>query len=145
MFKENHHLDILMSFCTVQATLNAYEMLDSLWASTYTGCRTNTGCQDRVIAVLQEVDSVEWDRVRPRLEGELTEARELAKNAEVLVHSVADLDGPCSGKLQTECLRLLHRTQLWVAAEEEIIHLMDQGQEILDNALCENKLIWQTE
>jgi hypothetical protein len=76
-----------MSLCTVQATLNAYEMLDSLWASTYTGCCINTGCQDCIIAVLQEVDSIEWDRVRPHLEGELTEARALAKDAKVLVDS----------------------------------------------------------
>lgn len=130
---------------TLQATLNAYETLDSLWASTYTGSRTDIGCQERVIAVLQEVDSIEWDRVRPRLEEELVEARVLAKDAEALMSSVTDLEGPCSGKLKFECTRLLCRTQLWVAAEEEIICLMDQGQEVLDDALYQDKLVWQSE
>jgi len=63
----------------------------------------------------------------------------------VLVDSMTDLNGPCSGKVQSECLRLICRIQLWVTAEEKIICLMDQGQEALNDALYENMLIWQIE
>lgn len=114
-----------------------------MWASTYTGCRTNTGCQDRVIAILQEVDIIGWDDVRPGCEKELLEARALARDAEALVQSVTNLEGPYSDRLKTDCAQILSRTQLWVAAEEQMIALMDQGQEVLDQALFEDKLVWQ--
>ncbi|KAG1794532.1 uncharacterized protein HD556DRAFT_1442720 [Suillus plorans] len=126
-----------------EATLNAFESLDLLWASTYTGSRTNTGCQDHVIAVLQDVDVQGWDLVRPVCEKELLEAWDLVRDVEVLVRSVANLEGPYSDQVQTECAQLLSRTQLWLAAEEQIIFLMDQGQEVLDEALYEEKLVWQ--
>jgi len=128
---------------TLQATLNAYETLDSLWASTYTGSRTNIGCQERVFAVLADIDIRGWNVVRPGCEKELLEARDLAKEAEALVCSVTNLDGPCSMQLKTECTRLLHRMQLWVAAEEQIISLVDQGPDVLDETFNENKLVWQ--
>ncbi|KAG1760810.1 hypothetical protein EDD22DRAFT_848236 [Suillus occidentalis] len=90
-------------------TLNAYESVDSLWASIFTGCCTNTGCQEHIIAILQEVNIIGWDDVRPRCEKELLEVQEV---------------------------------QLWVVAEEQIVALMDQGQEVLDQALFEDKLVW---
>lgn len=114
-----------------------------MWASTYTGCRTNTGCLERVSAVLEDVDVRGWDVIRPTCEKELSEARVLAKDAEALVHSVSNLDGPCSDQIKAECIRLLCRTQLWVTAEEELISLMDQGADVVDQALGEAKLVWQ--
>ncbi|KIK34921.1 hypothetical protein CY34DRAFT_17382 [Suillus luteus UH-Slu-Lm8-n1] len=126
-----------------EATLNAYESVDSLWASTFTGCRTNTGCQERVIAILQEVDIIGWDDVRPRCEKELLEAQELARDAEALLQSVTNLEGAYSDRLKTDCAQLVSRAQLWVVTEEQMIALMDQGQEVLDQALIEDKLVWQ--
>lgn len=123
--------------------MNAYESVDSLWASTFTGCRTNTGCQECIIAILQEVDIIGWDDVRPRCEKELLEAQELARDAEALLQSVTNLEGAYSDRLKTDCAQLVSRAQLWVAAEEQMIVLMDQGQEVLNQALIEDKLVWQ--
>ncbi|KAG2740849.1 hypothetical protein P692DRAFT_20880632 [Suillus brevipes Sb2] len=107
----------------VGVTLNAYESVDSLWASTFAGCRTNTGCQEHVIAILQEVDII--------------------GDAEALLPSVTNLEGAYSDQLKTDCAQLVSRAQLWVVAEEQIVALMDQGQEVLDQALFEDKLVWQ--
>jgi hypothetical protein len=107
------------------------------------GCHTNTGCQDHIIAILQEVDIIGWDDVRPGCEKELLEAQALARNAEALVQSVTNFEGPYSDRLKTDCAQILSRTQLWVAAEEQMIALMDQGQEVLNQVLFKDKLVWQ--
>lgn len=118
--------------------------MEDLWAETYNGgSRNHNGCEPRVIALLQDVDERGWSTVKPGFLAELAKARVLCENAEALASSVANLEGPCTVQLKTECSHLLHRSHLWLASEEEILQLMDQGTDVLDDALFGNNLVWQ--
>ncbi|KAG1878452.1 hypothetical protein C8R48DRAFT_768010 [Suillus tomentosus] len=128
----------------VRATLDAFHTMEDLWTRTYTGgSRNHNGCEPRIIALLQNVDEQGWSAVRPGFAGELAEARILLEEVETLASSVTNLEGPCTVQLMTECLRLLCRARLWLASEEEILRLMDEGPDVLDNALFTNNLVWQ--
>lgn len=127
----------------MQATLDAFEAMEEMWTRTYTGSRNHNGCLDRVIAVLQDVDERGWDVVRPEFMGQLSLSRDFVKEAEALSTLVENLHGPCTPQLKTECSRLLCFARLWLTSEEEILCLMEQGQDVLDEALFADKLIWQ--
>jgi len=128
----------------MQATLDAYETTDEIWSRTYTGgSRNHNGCQHRVDAILQDIDVRGWSDIRPGFLVEVSEARTLQKDADELVTVVTNFEGPCAAHLKTECSRLLCITRLWLAAEEEILSLMDKDQEALEAALLKNALVWQ--
>ncbi|KAG2117053.1 uncharacterized protein F5147DRAFT_768437 [Suillus discolor] len=127
-----------------EATLDAFHTMEDLWTRTYTGgSRNHNGCEPRIIALLQNVDEQGWSAVRPGFAGELAEARILLEEVETLASSVTNLEGPCTVQLMTECSRLLCRARLWLASEEEILRLMDEGPDVLDDALFTNNLVWQ--
>jgi hypothetical protein len=128
----------------LQATLNTFETLDETLSRTYTGgSRHHNGCQARVGAVLQDVDARGWSTVRPEFLEQVSEATALLNDAEALSTSVAIFDGPCTAYLKTECSRLLHTAHLWLAAEEQILSLMDQEPGALEHALFNDGLVWQ--
>lgn len=117
--------------------------MEDMWTCTYTGCRNHNGCWDRFVVVSQAVDERGWDVVRPEFMGELTVAQDFTKEAEALSTLVDNLNGPCTQQLKSECSHLLRFARLWLTSEEEILCLMEQGQDILDEAFFAEKLIWQ--
>ncbi|KAG0692572.1 hypothetical protein DFH29DRAFT_1008432 [Suillus ampliporus] len=127
----------------MEATLNAFQAMEEMWTRTYTGCRNHNGCQDRVVAVLQDVDERGWDVVRPEFMGQLTVAQDFMKEAEALSTLVDNFNGPCTPQLKTECLHLLGFARFWLTSEEEMLRLMEQGQDVLEEAFFAEKLIWQ--
>lgn len=128
----------------MQGTLDAFETLNDISSRMYTGSsRNHNGCQDRVCAVLHNIDVQGWSLVRPQFLEELTRAHTLLKDAEELSTSVAKFEGPCTTYLKSECSRVLRTTHLLLAAEEEILSLADQDPEVLDDALFNHRLVWQ--
>ncbi|KAG1845339.1 hypothetical protein F4604DRAFT_1688751 [Suillus subluteus] len=116
------------------AMLSAFETLDEMFSRTYTGgSRNHNGCQDRVGAVLQDIDAQGWSIVRPEFLEEVSEATTLLKDTEDLSMCVAKLEGPCTAYLKTE-------SRLWLAAEEQILSLMDQEPGALEHALFNDGL-----
>ncbi|KAG1789134.1 uncharacterized protein HD556DRAFT_1447198 [Suillus plorans] len=101
--------------------LDAFETLNDISSRMYTsGSRNHNGCQDRVCAVLHNIDVQGWNLVRPQFLEELTWARTLLKDAEELSTLVAKFE-----------------------AEEEILSLADKDPEVLDDALFNYRLVWQ--
>lgn len=128
----------------MQATLDAYEAMEEIWSRTYTGgSRNHHGCQDRAIAVLQDVDKRGWSAVRIGVVEGISEAQALLKDAKDLATLVESFHGPCTTYLQTECSCLLSTSRLYLAAEEEIMSLMDIDPGALDAALLSDSLVWQ--
>ncbi|KAG0692996.1 hypothetical protein DFH29DRAFT_881826 [Suillus ampliporus] len=107
-----------------EATLNVFDTLDEILSRTYTGgsCHHN-GCQARVGAVLQDIDARGWSIVRPEFLEQVSEATALLNDAEALSTSVANLEA-----------------RLWLAAEEQILSLMDQEPGALDHTLFNDGL-----
>lgn len=128
----------------MQGTQDAFDTLGEISSRMYTGgSRNHNGCQDRVGAVLQDIDERGWNLIRPEFLEQLSQAHTLLKDAEELSTLVANFQGPCTTYLKAECLRVLRTSRLWVAAEEEILCLADQDPQALDDALFNDRLVWQ--
>ncbi|KAG2065406.1 hypothetical protein BDR04DRAFT_1121895 [Suillus decipiens] len=123
---------------------DTFDTLGKISSRMYTsGSHNHNRCQDYVGAVLQDIDEQGWNLIRPEFLEQLSQACTLLKDAEELSTLVANFQDLCTTYLKAECLHVLCTSHLWIAAKEEILCLTDQDPQALDDALFNERLVWQ--
>ena len=98
---------------------------------------------NRAVEVLKEVAKQAWEDYRSLCEDTVEATRRLWRQCEVLVNAAAEVDGMDEKGLLCGCKRLLAASDLLIASEEEIVHLMDTGTENYGFAYKNGELCWQ--
>jgi hypothetical protein len=98
---------------------------------------------NRAMEVLKEVAKQGWEGHRSFCESTVEVARWLWGQCEVLVIAAAEVDEMDEKGLLFGCKRLLAASDVLIASEEEIVHLMDTGTENYGFAYKNGELCWQ--
>ena len=99
--------------------------------------------KNRATEVLRDVTRRGWQEYRSVCEDAAETARHLWRKCEALVTAAVELDGMEENGLLCRCKRLLEASDLLIASEEEILHLMDTGTGCYSRAHKNGELCWQ--
>jgi hypothetical protein len=121
------------------------EQLSQLW--TLHGGTSDSGrlkvMSNRAAEVLVEDTKSHWGDYRSICEDAVEATRNLWHHCEALVIAATEADGLEGNGLLCGCKRLLEASDLLIASEEEILHLMDTGTGCYSRAHENSELCWQ--
>ncbi|KIJ12164.1 hypothetical protein PAXINDRAFT_157002 [Paxillus involutus ATCC 200175] len=107
---------------------------------TYTDLKGHCPFQMRAICMLRDIDEKGWAAVHLEYTDSVQKVHTLSEVAMKLHTSAGSLQGPCTDYLSAKCNRLLQTIKAWIAAEEEIVLLMDEGMEVFEGRLLLGQL-----
>ncbi|KIK76853.1 hypothetical protein PAXRUDRAFT_168578, partial [Paxillus rubicundulus Ve08.2h10] len=108
---------------------------------THTDSNGNPIYQSGVLNLLRDLNlGNDWETLCPQCTENISEGHTIVSEVIQFQQKISLLQGPFTERLKEDCSHLLCITRGWVAAEEEIMRLMGNGQQALEDGLFAGQL-----